>query len=135
MAESIAQLRIYTQARELEDQVYQLAKSLGPERSYPLADDLRRSSAAVCHYISEAHHHYAYTTKLTELSQARQAAELTQQLLGRAKPYGATDEMIQAYTGIVKQCWGLIRYLKNRQTERNAQAAIRAADELVAARG
>jgi four helix bundle protein len=134
MPQSIANLRIYSQARQLEDQLFELVKSLPAEQQYPLGDDLRRASAAVCYHISEAHHRYATITKLDELGRARDAAEQVEQLLAAAKPFGATKDMTEGYVGVIKQSWGLIKYLKARQAEQEAQASIRATDELVAAR-
>lgn len=134
MAESIAQLRIYTSARALEDQVYDLVKKLPPESDYPLGNNLRRASAAVCYHISEAHRRYSYTLKLECLSAARDAAETTQKLLIEAKSHTNTDELVLQYTGVIKQSWGLIRYLKQKRQERGAATAVRAKEEQVAAR-
>ena len=61
MAESIQQLRIYQSARTLEDQVYELVKRFPSEEFYGAGNDLRRSSAAVSHYISEAHRFFLAT--------------------------------------------------------------------------
>jgi len=134
MAESIQQLRIYTTARVLEDQVYEFTKSLPTELTYPLGNDLRRSSAAVSHHISEAHRRYSYTLKLESLAAARDAAEVTQKLLEEARVNGANDSLISGYTGVIKQSWGLIKYLKNRRAERMVKAEIKTKDEVVSAR-
>ncbi len=134
MAESIEKLRIYQGALKLEDQVYELVKALPEEEHYKLGNDLRRASAAVSHFIAEAHKRYSYTLKLDNLSQARIEAEITQKLLEKAREHGATDEMISDYTAVIKQCWGLIKYFKRLKNERQLEAAVKASDELVAAR-
>lgn len=134
MAESIQQLRIYTSARTLEDQVYELIKSFPADQFYGLANDLHRGSSAVAHHISAAHKLFSYKLKLEELSAARREAEITQKLLETAKPYGATASMIDEYTTIIKQAWGLTKWLKSRLDEKQAQAETNAKDELVAAR-
>ena len=134
MAESIQQLRIYTSARMLEDQVYELIKSFPADQFYGLANDLHRSSTAVGHHISSAHKLFSYKLKLEELSAARREAEITQKLLETAKSYGATDTIISEYTGIIKQSWGLTKWLKDRFDEKQAQAVSNAKDELVEAR-
>ena len=134
MAESIQQLRIYTTARDLEDQVYEFTKSLPAELTYPLGNDLRRTSAAVSHHISETHRRYSYTLKLESLAAARDAAEATQKLLEEAREHGANDSLISGYTGVIKQSWGLIKYLKNRRAERMIKTEMKTKDELVSAR-
>ncbi len=134
MAESIQQLRIYTSARTLEDQVYELIKGFPADQFYGLANDLHRASSAVAHHISAAHKLFSYKLKLEELSAARREAEITQKLLESAKPYGSTDIMIAEYTGIIKQSWGLTKWLKGRLDEKQAQAEVIAKDELVEAR-
>ncbi len=134
MAESIQQLRIYTSARSLEDQVYDLIKSFPADQFYGLANDLHRASSAVAHHISAAHKLFSYKLKLEELSAARREAEIAQKLLESAKPYGSTDTMISEYTGIIKQSWGLTKWLKERLDAKQAQAEANAKDELVKAR-
>jgi four helix bundle protein len=134
MAESIQQLRIYTTARTLEDQVYELIKTFPAEQFYGLANDLHRASTAVAHHIAAAHKLFSYKLKLDELAAARREAEIAQKLLENAKKYGATDSMIEEYTGIIKQSWGLTKWLKNRLDEKQAEAEKSAKDELVEAR-
>lgn len=134
MAESIQQLRIYTTARTLEDQVYELIKSFPADQFYGLANDLHRSTSAVAHHISAAHKLFSYKLKLEELASARREAEIAQKLLIDAKPYGSTDGMIEDYTGIIKQSWGLTKWLKSRLDEKQSQAEANAKDELVASR-
>ena len=133
MAESIQQLRIYTSARELEDRVYELVKELPESNHFPLGNDLRRASSAVSHYINEAHRHYSYGLKLENLSEARTAAERTQVLL--ADMPGIEAAAISSdYIGVIKQAWGLIKYLRNRRAERQTRNMAKTIDEQVAAR-
>lgn len=134
MAESIQQLRIYTTARTLEDQVYEFIKTLPADQYYGLANDLHRGSSAVAHHISSAHKLFSYKAKLDELAAARREAEITQALLETAKSFGSTTNMIEDYTGIIKQSWGLSKWLKSRLEEKQADADVRAKDELVASR-
>lgn len=134
MAESIQQLRIYATARSLEDEVYQLIKSFPADQFYGLANDLHRASSAVAHHISAAHKLFSYRLKMDELAAARHEAEITQKLLIDAKKYGAVDLMIEEYTGIIKQSWGLSKWLKSKLEEKQSQAESNAKDELVAAR-
>jgi four helix bundle protein len=131
--QSIEQLRIYKSARALEDQVYELVKTFPPDQFYGLANDLRRSSAAVSHHISGAHRLYSYRLKMDELSAVRRECEATQQHLEAASDYGATDDLISEYTGIIKQSWGLTKWLDAKLTERREKAEIKAKDELVEA--
>jgi four helix bundle protein len=133
MAESIEQLRIYKSARELEDQVYELVKGFPAEQFYGLANDLRRSSAAVSHHIMGAHRLYSYRLKLDELSAMRREAEATQKHLEAARDFGATDELISEYTNVIKQSWGLSKWLKAKLEERQEKAEIAAKDEMVQA--
>ena len=134
MAESIQQLRIYATARTLEDQVYELIKAFPADQFYGLANDLHRASSAVAHHISAAHKLFSYKLKLEELAAARREAEIAQKLLLDAKQYGPTDNLIEEYTGIIKQSWGLTKWLKSRLDEKQAKAEVSAKDELVAAR-
>lgn len=134
MAESIQQLRIYATARTLEDQVYELIKSFPAEQFYGLANDLHRASSAVAHHISAAHKLFSYRLKMDELAAARREAEIAQKLLTDAKQYGDVDTMIEEYTGIIKQSWGLSKWLKTKLEEKQAIAESNAKDELVEAR-
>lgn len=142
MAESIQNLRIYTNARELEDGVYEVVKGLPQELQYPLGNDLRRASGAVAHHLSDAHRRYSYSLKLESLGAARDAAELTQRLLGQigSKVEGSENakKLSRGYTGVIKQAWGLIKYLKSRRAERlarnEAKTEAKIKDEQVAAR-
>ena len=134
MTSSIEKLRVYGQAVELEDSVYRLTKKLSQEQFYPLGNELHRASAAVVHHIYQAHEHYSYTVKLTELDGVRQAIMQTQQLLqGLSQPV-ATNGLVLSYTTVLKQSWGLTRYFRGKLAEQRAKAQIRATDELVAAR-
>ncbi len=133
---SIEHLRIYQLARSLEDQVYDLAKSIPAEQFYPLGNDLRRSSAAVAHYIAETHRRYSYVIKLECLHAARIAAEETIRLLENHQTASREQitEIINDYTLLIKQSWGLIKYLKAKQELTKSKDQAKASDELVAAR-
>ena len=134
MAESIEKLRMYQLAVQLEDQVVDLVRGLPAEQRYPLGNDARRAAAAVSHHINQAHQRYSYQLKQQELAEARDQAERTRQLLDRLREMGASDELIEGDVAIIKQSWGLSKWLKSRQAERQVQAAVQATDELVAAR-
>src|SRR5262249_55212658 len=125
--------RIYKTARGLEDQVYELVKTLPAEQFYGLGNDLRRSSGAVSHYIMETHRLFSYRLKLDSLAAARREAELTQKLLEDARPFGAPDELPSEYAGVIKQSWGLTKWLKTKLTERQEKAEVAAKEELAAA--
>ena len=130
MAESVEQLRIYKSARGLEDQLYELVRTFPADQFYTLGNDLRRSSAAVSHHIMETHRLFSYRLKLDSLAAARREAEATQKHLEAARELGATDEMIAEYTGIIKQSWGLTKWLKTKLSERQEKAEIAAKEEL-----
>jgi four helix bundle protein len=118
MAESIEQLRIYQVARRLEDEVYELVKTFPADQFYGLGNDLRRSSAAVSHHIMGCHRLYSYRLKLDELAAMRREAERAQQQFERARDLGATDELIEGYTSIIKQSWSLTKWLQAKLDER-----------------
>jgi four helix bundle protein len=136
-ASSIEHLRIYQLARSLEDAIYDLAKQIPPDKFYPLGNELRRNSAAVAHHIAQTHRHYSYTIKLESIHAARSAAEDTIRNLETYKTAMSTDisEYIQDYTSLIKQSWGLIKYLKNKQASAVNKFQAQASDELVSARG
>jgi four helix bundle protein len=133
MAESIEQLRIYKTARELEDQVYELVKTFPAEQYYGLGNDLRRASAAVSHHIMETHRLYSYRLKLDALANARREAEVTQKYLGVAKSLGVADQMIEDYTSVIKQSWGLSKWLKAKLVEKQEKAEVSAKEEMASA--
>lgn len=130
MAESIEQLRIYKSARTVEDKVYELVKRLPSDQFYGLGNDLRRSTAAVSHYIMSAHKLFSYRLKLDELTAMRREAEIAQRNLEKAGEYDLTDELISEYTSIIKQSWSLSRWIKNKLAEKQQLAEIAAKDEL-----
>lgn len=134
MAESIEQLRIYKAARGLEDQIYELVKQFPTNQFYGLGNDLRRSSAGVSHHIASAHRLFSYRLKLDELKAMRREAEATRRHLDQAREYGATDDLMEEYTGIIKQSWGLTKWLKTKLEEKREKAEVAAKEELVAAR-
>lgn len=133
MAESVEQLRIYKSARVLEDQIYELVKQFPADQFYGTGNDLRRSSAAVSHYIMEAHRFFSYRLKLDALANMRREAETAQRLLESAKELGATQEMLAEYTNVIKQSWGLTKWLKTKLIERNEKAEIAAKEQMAAA--
>jgi four helix bundle protein len=133
---SIQNLRVYTLARELEDKVAELLPALPKEDLYTLNNDLRRSSTAVAHYIYDAHRRYSYVIKLDCLHASIAEAEHLKNLLTtyETKGHGKTGKLAEDYTAVIKQCWGLIKYLRVRQATQQAKASAKAQDELVAAR-
>ena len=134
MAESVEQLRIYTAARKLEDEVYEVVKRFPADQFYGAGNELRRSSAGVSHYIMEAHRLFSYRLKLDALANARREAEVTQKHLEAARAYGASDKLVEEYTGIIKQSWGLSKWLKTKLMEKSEKAEVAAKEELVHAR-
>lgn len=63
----------------------------------------------------------------------RREAEDTMQYLEDARSLGATDELISEYTGVIKQSWGLSKWLKVKLREKREKAEVAAKEELVAA--
>lgn len=130
MAESIQNLRVYELARTLEEQVFEQIKQQSGDL-YPLGNQLRRASSAVAHYINEAHERFSYRQKIELLHLARQSAESMEKLLDQA---GLKTPAKEEYINVVKQLWGLIKWLNQRQAQKQAEQQARAGDELVAAR-
>ena len=135
-SKSLKDLRIYRLSRELEEEVYNLARSLPESEFFGLGDGLRRSVAAVPHYIAESHDRYSYRLKLECLYLARTALDKLRGQLEdySARGFGETKKLQNSCTGLTKQTWALIRYLKQQQTERQTASRVRSVDELVAAR-
>lgn len=133
MAESIEQLRIYKTARALEDQIYELVKQFPAEQFYGVSNDLRRTSAAVCHHLMGAHRLYSYRLKLDELAAMRREAEATQKHLENSREYGATDDLISEYTAVIKQSWGLTKWLKAKLDEKQEKAGVAAKEQMAEA--
>jgi four helix bundle protein len=133
---SIQNLRVYTLARELEDKVAALLPALPPEDLYTLNNDLRRSSAGVAHYIYDAHRRYSYTIKVDCLHASIAEAEHMKTLLAtyETKGHGKTVKLQDDYTAIIKQCWGLLKYLRGKQLTQQTKETAKARDELVQAR-
>jgi four helix bundle protein len=129
MAETIERLRVYKLARRLEDEIYEFVKQLPQKHYYGLDNDLRRSSAAVSHHIMQAHRLYSYDSKLDELVLARQEAALVQIHLESARFFGIDQYFADEYTIMIKQTWGLTRWLLRRIDERQEQFEIHAKDE------
>ncbi len=130
---SIEDLRIYKLARELEDQVYELVKAFPPEQFYAMGNDLRRASAGVSHHIMNTHQFFSYTLKLDELAAARRQAEITIHHLQSAKMYGVGDDIAAGYTAVIKQAWGLSKWLTAKLTEKRCQTEVEAKEALAAA--
>lgn len=133
---SIEGLRIYQASRGIEDAVYELVKRLPASEFYAPGNDLRRSSAAISHYVAECHRRYSYSVKLEALHLARTEAETLRGLLleHEQRGYGKTGELSANCTTIVKQSWGMIKYVTSKQAERQEQIRISSSDQLVAAR-
>ena len=129
---SIADLRIYQLALEQEDKVYKLAKTLSADQ-FELANDLRRAGAAVPHYIYEAHQRYSYQSKIEALHAARTQAERAVKLLESPAAPDSGRRLVEDYTALIKQTWGLIKYLKQKLAERNVRSETQA-NELVTSR-
>ena len=132
MAESIEQLRIYKSSRSAEDRVYELVKQLPLDQFYGLGNDLRRSSAAVSHHISNAHRLFSYRLKLDELTAARREAEATQKYLETASRLTSTARLADQYTIIIKQAWGLSKWLRAKLEKTREEAEITAKEQLSA---
>lgn len=132
---SIADIRIYQLALSLEEQVYQLARTL-PQQQFELANGLRRAGAAVAHYIYESHRRYSYNAKLEMLQGARLEAETARKLLAdyHQAGFGKTGKLCEDYTILIKQSWGLSKWLKTKQLEQQTVIQAKSKDELVAAR-
>lgn len=133
---SIAGLRVYQLALTLEDRVYKLAKALPQAELFELGNDLRRGSAGVAHHIFDSHRRYSYALKMDSLHSARTEAETLIKNLQRFEQagYGKVKDLTEEYTALIKQSWGLIKWLKKRQSEHEAAASTKAKDELVASR-
>jgi four helix bundle protein len=134
---SIEGLRIYQASRALEDSVYELVRALPPAEFYRLGNDLRRSSAAISHYISESHKRYSITAKLENLHLARIEIDQLKKYLSQHadQGYGSTTGLQNACIGLTKQAWGLVKHYQQRRRDQQTAARINAADALVAARG
>lgn len=132
---SIADLRIYQLALSLEEKVYKLVASL-PTEQFDLGNDLRRASAGVAHHIFQSHRVYAYSTKMDELHAARDMAETAIRHLEQysSAGFGKVDGLVEDFTSLIKQSWGLIKWFKTKQAEKQAANGASAKDELVAAR-
>ena len=133
MSESIEQLRVYKTARGAEDQIYELVKTFPADQFYGLGNDLRRSSAAVSHYLMETHRLFSYRLKLDSLAAARREAEIAQRQLEAARDLGADDALISDYTSIIKQTWGLTKWVKTKLDERQEKAEISAKEQMAQA--
>lgn len=132
----VENLRIYQTARTCEDLVHDLVRALPETEFYKLGNALRRSSAACAHYISQAHNEYSFAHKIESFHNARHAAETTIGLLEsyEEQKYGKTGKLAEEYTSVIKQTWGMIKWLRARQEQKQVAQAIAAKDELVAAR-
>ena len=60
----------------------------------------------------------------------RREAEVTQKQLEAAKDRGVTPEMIAEYTNIIKQSWGLSKWLKAKLVERNEKSEVAAKEQM-----
>lgn len=132
----IEKLRVYVQARELEDKVSKLIEALPKEEQFKLADGLKRASSGCSHYITEAHKAYSFSLKNESFHEARRQAEDAVGFLIQYedRKFGETKQLVEDYTGVIKQLWGLIKWIKARRDQAEVKASIQAKDELVAAR-
>lgn len=131
---SIEQLRVYKSARDVEDIIYDEVKALPAEHFYGIGNDLRRSSAAVSHYLMEAHRLFSYRLKLDSLAAARREAEACQRQIESAvaKDLGIHQDLIEKYTEIIKQTWAHTKWVKNKLDERRDQAEAAAKEQMLA---
>ena len=120
---TINQLKVYRQAHTLEEQVLAMVKELDAEEFYPTPNALWRATVATAHYIAEAHERYSYTIKIQSLQYARISAEEAIKHLEEFAHANKIDvkEMAEDFNSIVKQCWGLIKYLQGKQREHAEQ--------------
>lgn len=133
MSQSIEDLRVYKLARELEDQTYELVKKFPSEQFYALGNDLRRSSAGVAHHIMNAHQYFSYTLKLDELAAARRQAEITLHHLESAKEYGEHTSLAEGYTAVIKQAWGLSKWLSAKLSQKRQKTEVESKEALATA--
>lgn len=133
---SVEQLKVYTLAHELEGKVFSLISEMPQENFYPLGNSLWRAAVATAHYIGEAHERFSYTIKIQSLQYARIAAEETISHLEEFdKQFGTKAEALsEEFTAVIKQCWGLIKYLQGKQREKAEATTVRNTEQLVAAR-
>lgn len=133
--ESIAKLKVYRAALAAERQIYDLTLSLSEEQFFDIGNDLHRAAAGMGHYLKESHDQYSYQLKIESLHQARRCAEEALKLLDELKSIKSVPAHLAAdLTSIIKQTWGLIKYLKLKQAERQQAVRRQASDELVASR-
>jgi four helix bundle protein len=132
---SVADLRVYQLALSLEDKVYKLAGGLPPNQ-FDLSNGLRRAAAGAAHYIYESHRRYSYQVKIESLHAAKSEAEEAIRLLVQAQEagFGKVAPVCEEFTALIKQSWGLIKYLQRKQIEKQTTDQAAAKDELVAAR-
>ena len=81
----------------------------------------------------ETHRLYSYRLKLDALANARREAEVTQKHLEAAKALGATPDLTEEYTGVIKQSWGLSKWLKAKLAEKQTQTEVEAKEDMAAA--
>lgn len=133
--ESIAKLKVYRSALAAERQIYGLTQGLSEDQFFEAGNDLHRAAAGIGHYLKESHDQYSYQLKIESLHQARRCAEEALKLLDELKPLKQVPPHLSAdITSIVKQAWGLIKYLKLKQAERQQAVRRQASDEVAAAR-
>lgn len=132
---SVADLRVYQLALSLEDKVYKLAQGL-PADQFDLSNGLRRAAAGAAHYIYDCHRRYSYQVKIEALHAAKSEAEEAIRLLAQAQEagFGKMGPICEDFTSLIKQSWGLIKYLQRKHIEKQTVAQAAAKDELVAAR-
>lgn len=135
-ATSRHKLRVYQLSRELEDDIYELVRQLPTSEFYGLGDELRRTSAAIAHHISESDQRYSYSLKIETLNLARGGIRRMRDLLDQYQQssYGKTTEPKRRYQALNAQIGALIYYYRRQQKERQGRTRINAADALTFAR-
>ena len=130
---SIANLKVYRSALAIERQVITHTLYLGEDKFYDWGNDLHRAAAGVCHYLKQAHEDYSYQLKIDALHHARRSGEECLRLIEEAKAKNLSP-LGKELTSVIKQIWGLVKYLKLKQAERQQAVSRQSSDELAAAR-
>lgn len=123
----ITDLRVYQNARQLEDKIHALINVLPESEYWELGDRLRRNSAATAHWITLAHNDYSLSHKIEYFHESRRSAEQTCASLAQYEEngYGKTQQLQDEYCAIIKQNWGMIKWLRAKQ-ERKMYADLEA---------
>lgn len=133
---SIKQLRIYQVSSQLEDELITLLHTESDDETYDERMKLRRTAAAVSHFIYEAHYRYSYALKVESLQFARRALESARSQLSISSEitFERRTQLDATALSLQRQLSGLIKYLRLKQSERAQQMRTRSVDELIGAR-